>query len=401
MNNKISLNRKIKVAHIITRIITGGAEENTLYTIKGLDKKKYSIDLIVGEEFRKDIYNNFKNNDFCIIQLKGLKGKLNFLYDPIVLIKLINLFKKNHYDIVHTHLTKIGILGKIASRISGVPIVIHGLHGSAFQAFNSKLLNWALIFFERTTSKYTDAYISVSRILSEKYIKEGIGKRENHFTVYSGMNLDKFYYSRKKINRRKKLADLGISSDCFIIGNVATLEPRKGHKFLIDAFKKVIEKHKNKSIKLIIVSDGYERENLVNYVDKLNLKGKVIFTGYREDIEELMAIMDVFLLSSLREGLPRVLVQAAAVGIPLIAFNVDGVPEIIKNNYNGFLVRPKDVEELADRIIRYINNRELISLHGQRGREFVKDKWSIEDMVNKIDKIYQALIKEKIKNVKR
>jgi len=397
MNNKISLNRKIKVAHIITRIITGGAEENTLYTIKGLDKKKYDIDLIVGEEFRKDIYNNFKNNDFCIIQLKGLKGKLNFLYDPIVLIKLINLFKKNQYDIVHTHLTKIGILGKIASRISGVPIVIHGLHGSAFQAFNSKLLNWALIFFERITSKYTDAYISVSRILSEKYIKEGIGKRENHFTVFSGMNLDKFYYSRKKINRRKKLADLGISLDCFIIGNVATLEPRKGHKFLIDAFKKVIEKHKNKSIKLIIVSDGYERENLVNYVDKLNLKEKVIFTGYREDIEELMAIMDVFVLASLREGLPRVLVQAAAVGIPLIAFNVDGVPEIIKNNYNGFLVRPKDVEELADRIIRYINNMELISLHGQRGREFVKGKWSIEDMVNKIDGIYQELIKEKIK----
>ena len=253
-----NLNRKIRVAHIITRIITGGAEENTLYTIKGLDKKKYDIDLIVGEEFRKDIYNNFKNNDFCIIQLKGLKGKLNFLYDPVVLIKLINLFKKNHYDIVHTHLTKIGILGKIASRISGVPIIIHGLHGSAFQAFNSKLLNWALIFFEKITSKYTNAYISVSRILSEKYIKEGIGKRENHFTVYSGMNLDKFYYSRKKINRRKKLADLGISSDCFIIGNVATLEPRKGHKFLIDAFKKVIENHKNKSIKLIIVSDGYE-----------------------------------------------------------------------------------------------------------------------------------------------
>jgi len=391
------LKRKIKVAHIITRIITGGAEENTLYTVEGLDKNKYDIDLIVGEEFREDIYNNFRNNDFCIIRLKGLKGKLNFLYDPIVLIKLINLFKKNHYDIVHTHLTKIGILGKIASRISGVPIIIHGLHGSAFQAFNSKLLNWALIFFERVTSKYTDAYISVSRILSEKYIKEGIGKRENHFTVYSGMNLDKFYYSREKINRRKKLAELGINADCFIIGNVATLEPRKGHKFLIDAFKKVIEKHKNKPIKLIIISDGYEKKNLVNYVDKLNLKEKVIFTGYREDIEELMAIMDVFVLTSLREGLPRVLVQAAAVGIPLIAFNVDGVPEIIKNNYNGFLVRPKDVEELADRIIRYINNSELISLHGQRGREFVKGKWSIKDMVNKIDSIYQELIKEKIK----
>jgi len=107
--------------------------------------------------------------------------------------------------------------------------------------------------------------------------------------------------------------------------------------------------------------------------------------------------MNIFVLTSLREGLPRVLVQAAAVGISLIAFNVDGVSEIIKDNQNGFLIRPKDIEQLASRIIKYIDNQELVLLHSQRGREFIKGKWSIEDMVDKIDKIYQGLIQEKIK----
>ena len=182
MRGWFNLERKIKVAHIITRIITGGAEENTLFTIEGLSKEKYYIDLIVGEEFRKNVLNNIKDRKCNIIQIKELKGKLNFLYDPIVLIKLIKLLKKNHYDIVHTHITKTGILGRIAAKANNVPIIVHGLHGSAYEAFNSRILNWALIFFEKLTGKFTDAYISVSEILSKKYIEEGIGKGAKYFS---------------------------------------------------------------------------------------------------------------------------------------------------------------------------------------------------------------------------
>ena len=166
-----NLDRKIKVAHIIARMITGGADENTLFTMEGLDKNKYDVDLIMGEEFDKSIFNRVKNNHFNIIQIKGLKWKLNFLHDPIVLIKLIKLMKKNHYDIIHTHTTKAGILGRIAARIAGVPVIVHGLHGSTFEAFDSRLLNWLLFLFERLTGGFTDAYISVSGVLSEKYIE--------------------------------------------------------------------------------------------------------------------------------------------------------------------------------------------------------------------------------------
>ena len=166
-------------------MITGGAEENTLYTVEGLDKNKYDIDIIVGEEFKKNILNKVGNDKFIIIQIKGLKGKLNFLYDPAVLIELINLFKKNNYDIVHTHTTKKGILGRLAARIVGVPIIICGLHGTSIQTFSSKILNWVLMFFEKLTGRFTDAYISVSEILFKNYKEKGIGTNTKYYTVYS------------------------------------------------------------------------------------------------------------------------------------------------------------------------------------------------------------------------
>lgn len=381
-------------------MITGGADENTLFTVQYLDKDKYEVDLIMGEEFDESIFDKVKNNNFNIIQIKGLKWKLNFLYDPIVLIKLIKMMRKKRYAIVHTHTTKAGILGRIAARIAGVPVIVHGLHGSTFQAFNSGLLNWLLFLFERLTGRFTDAYISVSGVLSEKYIERGIGKKENYHTVYSGMELETFYRVRGKIDCRKKQRELGIDSGDFVIGNVARLEKRKGHKFLIDAFKNVVEERKDCPLKLLIIGEGEERGNLENYVREANLEKKVIFTGYREDVEELMAVMDIFVLTSLREGLPRVLVQAAAVGMPSIAFNVDGVPEIIEDNHNGFLVKAGDVKQLTKRIIQYIDHKELLVLHGKNGRELIKGKWSIEDMVEKIDKIYVNLVREKLGEIK-
>lgn len=378
-------------------MVTGGAEEDLLFTIQGLDKNRYDIDLIVGEECNKDIFDIGQEIGFNIIQINGLKGKLNFFYDPIILIKLVILLKRNHYDIVNTHTTKTGILGRLAARIVGVPIIICRLQGTAIQTFSSKILNWALMFFEKLTGKFTDAYISVSEILSKNYKEKGIGIKTKYYTVYSGMNLDKFFDVRENIKQEEIMKELGIASDNFIIGTIGRLEVAKGHKFVIEAFKKVQEERKDSLLKLMIIGEGEEKENLIKYVRKLGLEDKIIFTGYRKDIEELMAIMDIFVLSSLREGLPRVLVQAAAVGIPSIAFNVDGVPEIVKDCYNGFLVKPKDVNQLADKIVKYIDNRELIKLHGKNGRNFVNGKWSIENMVNKVDEIYQILIKEKIK----
>lgn len=391
-------NRKIRVAHLITGMGGGGAGENTLFTIEGLDKEKYHVNLVIGKELREDALKRIRSKSINFIQIQPFKSRYHFLYDPILLLKLIILFKKGHYDIVHTHTTKPGILGRIAAQIAGVPIIIHGLHVNALEVSDSKFINTVKIFLEKKISKFTDAYISVSEIVSQKYLEYGIGKKAKYFTVRSGMELNKFLNAREDMDIRQKCQELGINSKDFIIGNVGRLAASKGHQFLFQAIKKILEIRKNQPVKLLVIGEGKDKEKLIKYAKVLNLEKNVIFTGYREDVEKLMALMDIFVLTSLREGLPRVLVQAAAVGMPSIAFNIDGISEIIKDNYNGFLINPRDVEQLTNRIIKYMDNKELILFHGQKGREFVKGKWSIEDMVKRTNQIYSYLIEKKITN---
>jgi len=395
-NLRLNSNKKIRVAHLIAGIGTGGTGENTLFTIEGLDKKKYHIDLVVGEELRKDILKRISNKKINLIQIRPFGARHSFLYDPILLLKLIGLFKRGRYDIIHTHSTKSGILGRIAARIAGVPIIIHGLHVNALEVFDSKFINVTTILLEKITSKFTDAHISVSEVVSKKYLEYGIGKKMKYFTVRSGMEINKFFDAKGKVNNQQKRQELGLSGKCFIIGNVGRLEASKGHHFLFQAIKEILKFRKDQPIKLLVIGEGEDKEKLIKYAKKLNIEKMVIFTGYRRDVAELMAIMNLFVFTSLREGLPRVLVQAAAVGIPSVAFNVDGISEILKDNYNGFLVEPTNIKQLVERIIKYIDNKELLRMHGKNGQNVLKDRWSVEGMVRRTDQIYSDLVEKKI-----
>lgn len=320
------------------------------------------------------------------------------MYDPILLLKLIGLFKRGRYDIVHTHATKSGVLGRIAARIAGVPIIIHGLHVNALEVFDSKFINITTILLEKITGKFTDAHISVSEVVSKKYLEYGISKRTKYFTVRSGMELNKFFNARESVDNQQKRQELGLTGECFIIGNVGRLEASKGHHFLFQAIKEILKFRKNQPVKLLVIGEGKDKDKLIKYVKKLNLERNIIFAGYRKDVAELMAIMNLFVFTSLREGLPRVLVQAAAVGIPIVAFNIDGVSEILKDNYNGFLVEPTNIKQLVEIFIKYINNKELIRIHGKNGQNVVRNRWSVEGMVRRTDQIYNYLVEKKITN---
>lgn len=399
MNNlPFNLNRKIRIAHLITGIGSGGAGEDTLCTIEGLDKVKYQIDLIMGNKLRDDKLKRIKNKGINFIQIQPFKSRYHFLYDSILLLKLIILFKKGHYDIIHTHTTKSGILGSIAAKLAGVPIIIHGLEINALEVCSSKFIKIIKMFLEKMISKFTDAYISVSEIVSQKYLEYGIGKKAKYFTVRSGIELNKFLNAREDMDIRQTSQELGINREDFVIGNVGRLVESKGHYFLFQAIKKILEIRNSRPVKLLLIGEGEDKEKLIKYAKELNLEKNVIFTGYRENVEELMVLMDIFVLTSLREGLSRVLVEAAAAGLPSIAFNIDGIPEIIKDNHNGFLVEPRNVIQLAEKISKYIDNKPLVLMHGRNGREFVKGKWSIEGMVKETEQIYNDLVEKKITN---
>jgi len=395
-NLPFNLNRKIRIAHLITGIGSGGAGEDTLCTIEGLDKVKYQIDLIMGKKLRDDKLKRIRNKGINFIQIQPFRSRYHFLYDSILLLKLMILFKKGHYDIIHTHTTKSGILGSIAAKLAGVPIIIHGLEINALEVCSSKFIKIIKMFLEKMISKFTDAYISVSEIVSQKYLEYGIGKKAKYFTVRSGIELNKFLNAREDMDIRQTSQELGINREDFVIGNVGRLVESKGHYFLFQAIKKILEIRNSRPVKLLLIGEGEDKEKLIKYAKELNLEKNVIFTGYRENVEELMVLMDIFVLTSLREGLSRVLVEAAAAGLPSIAFNIDGIPEIIKDNHNGFLVEPRNVIQLAEKISKYIDNKPLVLMHGRNGREFVKGKWSIEGMVKETEQIYNDLVEKKI-----
>ena len=397
MNNlPFNLNRKIRIAHLITGIGSGGAGEDTLCTIEGLDKVKYQIDLIMGKKLRDDKLKRIRNKGINFIQIQPFRSRYHFLYDSILLLKLMILFKKGHYDIIHTHTTKSGILGSIAAKLAGVPIIIHGLEINALEVCSSKFIKIIKMFLEKMISKFTDAYISVSEIVSQKYLEYGIGKKAKYFKIRSGIELNKFLNAREDMDIRQTSQELGINREDFVIGNVGRLVESKGHYFLFQAIKKILEIRNSRPVKLLLIGEGEDKEKLIKYAKELNLEKNVIFTGYRENVEELMVLMDIFVLTSLREGLSRVLVEAAAAGLPSIAFNIDGIPEIIKDNHNGFLVEPRNVIQLAEKISKYIDNKPLVLMHGRNGREFVKGKWSIEGMVKETEQIYNDLVEKKI-----
>ena len=392
-NKKIQ--KKIKLAHLIARMGKGGAEENTRYTLQGLDKNKYDLDLIVGEEFGSRYAKIFQSENIKVIKIPYFKGSLHPLYDIGLFFKLISLFSRNKYDMIHTHGTKAGIIGRIAARISGVPIIIHGLHGNALNAFSAKWLNMLFLYFERLTGTFTDAHISVSAILSEKYIKKGIGNPEKYYTVRSGMDLNSFSQDQK-VNCAAVKKRWSLSSADFIIGNISRLESLKGHTFLLRVMKILKDQVKDRRIVLLIIGDGKEKHKISRMIKGSGLENHVILAGYCNDIPAILSVMNLLVHTSSREGLPRVMVQAAAAGLPMVAFNVDGIPEIIRNGYNGFLIEPKNIEQLAEKIKIYLNKPKLLDIHGKNSRKIVKDRWTVEGMVKKTQEIYSFLVKEKI-----
>nr|WP_239559084.1 glycosyltransferase family 4 protein [Sporohalobacter salinus] len=314
----------------------GGADENTLYTINGLDQDKY--------------------------------------------------------DIVHTHIAKAGVLGRIAAKMAGVPNIVHGVHGITFPDTINPIMKTLYKNIEKFCGSFTDKFITVGEDMKQKYINARIGEPEDYLTIHSGMELDDFYSAANNTSDKIKQlkTELGITEDEIVVGKVSKLQRRKGYRFYLRVAQNIIKEYPN--VKFLIVGSGPLTSELKDKVKKMGLEDNVVFTGYRTDIADVFSIFDIKVLTSLWEGLPRVLVQAAAVGKPLISFNVDGAWEIIDEGKNGYIVPMKDTEAMTEKLKVLIENKRLREKMGKYSQQKVGDAWSIENMVEKTDQIYQDLI---------
>lgn len=378
--------RKIRVLHVITRLIRGGADENTAFTVEGVDQERYESDLLAGRGSEVTGFSDRLKQHTRV--LPELVRDPHPWYDLVALAKMVRIIRKGKYDIVHTHTAKAGFLGRLASRIAGVPHVVHTLHGVTFHDHVSAPVRRIYVWMERLAARYCDVMITVGEDVKRKYLAESIGSSEQYVTIASGMDTQSFEdaYADPTRARDAVRAEFGFTDDEIVLGMVSRLEPRKGYCYLFEAMRQLAPDFPH--LRLLVVGEGAQHQELEADVARLGLSERVVFAGYRDDIARAISAFDVATLTSLWEGLPRVLVQYSLLEKPIVTFEVEGSREIVDDGVNGYVVALKDTAALVDRLRRVIANAELRQSFGQRSRQHVLGRWDVERMVESITRVY-------------
>ena len=380
----------IKIAHIITRLIVGGAQENTLLSVIELQKKKeYDVTLISGPTIGPEgnLYDQIKAYGVNLRIISHLGREISIWADLYALIQLYRLIKQERYDIIHTHSSKAGIMGRIAAYYAGVSCIIHTIHGLPFHCYQSDWLNGLYIMMEKIAGRYCHCIVTVAHAMSQKAIYAGIAAPEKFHTVYSGMDLDLFL--KPSVDEKSLKQKLGIPPDTYVIGKIARLFHLKGHDMLLRIAPFIKRRYDN--VIFLLIGGGILEQELRRRIKLLGMEKNFIFTGLvtPEEIPGFISIMDIVVHLSLREGLARVIPQAFAVGKPVITYALDGAPEMIDDGINGFLVKPFDQESLIEKIVFLLEDPLLRKNFGMQGKKRVDPFFRKEFMVSRLHDIYQ------------
>ncbi len=382
--------RRLNVLHAITKLELGGAQENTLYTLRNLDRERYNLFLAANDEGIL-IERARELKDAKAFFIPELIRPINPLKDLIALIKLFHFCKREKIDIIHTHSSKAGILGRSAARLAKVPIIIHTIHGWGFYPKQNFLKRRPFIFLEKMTSKITDRLIAVSQANIKTGIQDRIGRKEKYTLIRSGIKPSRF--QNVEVNIAEKRKELSLDPDTKVVAMIAPFKPQKAPLDFVKVANQVIEKRPE--TQFLLIGDGELRSEIERLIKALNLEKKVILTGWRRDISQILKVMNILVLTSRWEGLPRVFPEAMASELPIVATKVDGAPEAIEEGVNGFLVSVGDIRGMTEKIITLLDNPEMAKEMGKKGRERVFPEFDIDLMVEKIDNLYQGLIRSK------
>jgi glycosyltransferase involved in cell wall biosynthesis len=391
----------IRVLHIITRMIVGGAQENTLLSVVGLDAlPEYDVTLLSGlDKGREGELLSQARESVELIVLPEMGRSINPLSDLVAFWKLYKIIKKGCYHIVHTHSSKAGVLGRVAAWLAGTPIIVHTLHSLVFHDYQPWVVNRAWWLMKKVCAPITDFYISVSEIIVQKAIKAGIAEPERFRTIYSGMELD--WFLNAKFDSDAVRREFGIPLDVPVVGKIARLFPLKGHDQLMDAAPEIVRRVPN--VRFFLIGDGILLEHLQKRAREYGILENFIFAGLidRTRIPEMISAMDLVVHTSLREGLARVLPQALAMGKPCVSFDIDGAPEVVINDETGYLVQPFDSVGLAEGISRILEDADTRTRMGENGRRHVDPAFRSEKMVADIAEVYAMLLEKKKDAIKK
>ncbi len=387
----------VRVAHVITRMILGGAQENTLHTCDILHRRPgWEVLLVTGPPLgpEGELLTEARRRGIPCVVIPEMRRAINPCLDAAALFRLIHVLRRFRPAVVQTHSSKAGILGRLAARLLGVPVIIHTVEGLPFHRYAPALVNAAFIAAERAAALVTDRIVCVAQAMVEQARQAGIRPRGGFTVIYSGMDVEAYRdadRARQSVRRR-----FGFGQDDVVIGKIARLFELKGHEFVLRAGPKVVARCPR--ARFLFVGDGVLRERLAAQAAELGIGGRVVFAGLvpPQDIPAMVGAMDVVVHASLREGLARVLVQALLCERPVVTYDLDGAPEVILDGVTGRLVPPESVDELADAIAWAVENPRDARRMAQEGRRRFTDQFRIKTMVDRTEALYRELLAQNV-----
>jgi glycosyltransferase involved in cell wall biosynthesis len=391
----------MKTLHVITRLDKGGSAQNTLLTCRELSRK-YDVVLAHGlsreskmtDWERQSVERQIREarkHGLQDITIPSLVRRVDPVQDIRAFLALWALLRREKPAIVHTHTYKAGILGCWAAKMAGVPIIIHTPHGHIFFGHFSPLITRFFMIVERLTAAVVDRMVALTEGERRDYAAFSVVNPDKMVTIHSGVNIDQFM--KVKRNGREKKRSLGLNTNGLVVGTIGWLLPIKGPIYLLRAMAEVWQSHPD--TQLVYVGKGDLEEEVKAEAYRAGVFDKVNFLGWRDDIPEIMQFLDIFVLPSLNEGMGRVLVEAMASGKPIVASSVGGIPDLVKQGHNEFLVAPGDVNGLSLAIKKLIEDERLRLKMGIKGRAMARN-YGVEEMIKKIDDLYTSLYQEKV-----
>ena len=384
----------IRVAHVITRMILGGAQENTLHVCDALNRDPaWQVLLVTGPPLgpEGELLGEVRRRRIPHVVVPQMRRAVNPLRDAAALGHLARILRRWRPAIVHTHSSKAGILGRWAAWAVRTPIVIHTVEGLPFHPYGPPLANLAFKAAERLTGGVTDRIACVAQAMVDQATCAGISPRDGYSIIYSGIDADAcLNASRLRDQTRRRL---GFAPEDVVIGKVARLFPLKGHAYFIRAAARIAQRCP--SARFLLVGDGILKSDLQALALRLGIWERMAFAGLvpPEEVPAMISAMDVVVHTSLREGLARVLVEALLCGKPVVAYALDGTPEVIINGVTGRLVPAESVGELADAVLWAIENPSKAQRMAEEGRRLFADRFRIETMAQDTLALYRDLLR--------
>ncbi|MBI1724525.1 MAG: glycosyltransferase family 4 protein [Candidatus Tectomicrobia bacterium] len=379
----------MRVLHIITRLDRGGSADNTLLSCIGQRRRGHEVVLAAGLGLTEEspMRPEAESEGVQLVRIPSLIRAVHPVKDAVALRACWRLIRGGRFDLVHTHTSKAGILGRLAARLAGGCRVVHTPHGHVFYGYFGPWKTRLFIWAERLMARWTDAIVTLTDREAEEHLALGVGRPSQFVTIFSGIPLPG-PKARAGTGPSRRRA-LGLPAEGALVGSVGRLDPIKGHGLLIQAFALLGDRHPG--ARLILIGEGEKREEYQALARELGVAEGVRFMGWRDDVGDLLEELDLFAFPSRNEGMGRAAVEAMAAGLAVVAARTGGLPEVVREEETGLLVPPGDAAALSAAIGRLLARPEERRAMGEAGRRLAQ-AYSAERMCEKIEALYQRLL---------